>query len=193
MVSKKNATADDESGGIVIPETEIEWRDGKTDVVYDVPLATLTVPVILWAIRHGLKQSVTDAHSGEKDKGKAHAMADARLAVILAGGVSTRAGGRRSDPVVAEAIASLIVASGMTRGAFVKTFGTGAASVAAAVLRLVVNAVAAKYGEEKADAAFADGKLNTTINDQIEKVMEKAKAEVDRRRATNPIDVDVTL
>src|SRR3989304_4588739 len=150
----------------------IEWTDGKTGTVYATTLAKLGPTVIAWAVRHGRKQSVADSHSAIKDKAEAKTAADARFAKILAGDVSasgTR--GPKTDPVVTEAIASLIVASGMTRGAFVKEFGTGAASVAAAVLRLVVNAVATKYDREKADAAFVDGKLNGVTNAQIENVM----------------------
>lgn len=61
-------------------------------------------PAFRYAIEYGLKQSVNDAHANEPDHAKADALADKKLAALLAGTIRDRGETESIDPVAQEAM-----------------------------------------------------------------------------------------
>lgn len=80
--------------------------------VAEIELGKLTPEMLKAAALHGLKQTISDAYSGEKDSGTAYALAQVRIDTILGGSWTNRGTGVGSSVLQSDLIAAIMEASG---------------------------------------------------------------------------------
>lgn len=77
-----------------------------------VDLDKLTPEMVKAAALHGLKQTISDAYSGEKDSGTAYALAQVRIDTIVGGSWTNRSAGVGSSVLQSDLIAAIMEVAG---------------------------------------------------------------------------------